>query len=115
MRIAFDDFGTGFASLTHLRDFPVNVLKIDRSFITDLTAGGTATTIVNAMVLLGNNLSMTVVAEGVETPDQAQFLKRIGCQMAQGYLFSKPIQSSTVEKFLASWTANKAAASILAA
>lgn len=100
VRVAFDDFGTGFASLTHLRDFPVDVLKIDRSFITDLTSGGTTAAIVNAMVTLGNNLSIGVVAEGVETNDQADFLKAIGCETAQGYLFGRPMPSSDVARFL---------------
>jgi EAL domain-containing protein (putative c-di-GMP-specific phosphodiesterase class I) len=103
VRIAFDDFGTGFASLTHLRDFPVDVLKIDRSFIKELTAGGATTTIVNAMVSLANDLSMSVVAEGVETQDQERFLRAIGCHVAQGFYFSKPMASPTVATFLADW------------
>ena len=100
IRIAFDDFGTGFASLTHLRDFPVDILKIDRSFITDLTSGGNATAIVNAMVGLGRNLSMSVVAEGVETEDQAEFLSAIGCDIAQGYFFGRPMKAGDVPNFL---------------
>jgi diguanylate cyclase (GGDEF)-like protein len=90
VRIAFDDFGTGFASLTHLRDFPVDTIKIDRSFITRLGQGQNTTTIVNAMVGLAHNLSMSIVAEGVETRAQAEFLKTVGCDAAQGYLFARP-------------------------
>ena len=99
MHIAFDDFGTGFASLTHLRDFPVDILKIDRSFVKDLTSGGNTTAIVNAMVALGRNLSMSVVAEGVETEDQAGFLTAIGCDVGQGYLFGRPMKAGDVPRF----------------
>jgi EAL domain-containing protein (putative c-di-GMP-specific phosphodiesterase class I) len=90
VRIAFDDFGTGFASLTHLRDFPVDIIKIDKSFISHLGQGQNTTVIVNAIVGLAHNLSMSIVAEGVETHAQAEFLKAIGCDMAQGYLFGRP-------------------------
>ena len=100
VRIAFDDFGTGFASLTHLRDFPVDVLKIDRSFITDLAKGGNATAIVNAMTGLARNMSMTVVAEGVETQAQVDFLTAIGCDQAQGYLYSRPVQARIAAKLV---------------
>lgn len=93
MRIAFDDFGTGFASLTHLRDFPVDIIKIDRSFVSKLQQGENATTIVNAIVGMARSLSMSVVAEGVETAAQAAFLEAIGCNMAQGYLFGQPVSS----------------------
>lgn len=94
VRIAFDDFGTGFASLTHLRDFPVDTIKIDRSFITRLGQGQNTTVIVNAMVGLAHNLSMSIVAEGVETQAQAEFLKAIGCDAAQGYLFARPVPAA---------------------
>jgi EAL domain-containing protein (putative c-di-GMP-specific phosphodiesterase class I) len=91
VRIAFDDFGTGFASLTHLRDFPVDTIKIDRSFITRLGQAQNMSAIVNAMVGLAHNLSMSIVAEGVETQAQAEFLKATGCDAAQGYLFARPV------------------------
>lgn len=94
VRIAFDDFGTGFASLTHLRDFPVDTIKIDRSFIARLGQGQNTTTIVNAMVRLAHNLSMSIVAEGVETRAQAEFLRAIGCDAAQGYLFARPVPAA---------------------
>jgi EAL domain-containing protein (putative c-di-GMP-specific phosphodiesterase class I) len=92
--IAFDDFGTGFASLTHLRDFPVDTIKIDRSFIAQLGKAQNAAAIVNAMVGLAHSLSMNIVAEGVETPAQVEFLKGIGCDMAQGYLFARPLPAA---------------------
>jgi diguanylate cyclase (GGDEF)-like protein len=94
VRIAFDDFGTGFASLTHLRDFPVETIKIDRSFISRLGQGQNTTAIVNAIVGLAHNLSMSIVAEGVETQAQAEFLKAIGCDAAQGYLFARPVPAA---------------------
>ena len=100
VRIAFDDFGTGFASLTHLRDFPVDIIKIDRSFISCLGQGGNTTAIVNAMVGLARNLSMCVVAEGVETQTQADFLKSIGCNQAQGYLFGRPQGAAAAVHYL---------------
>lgn len=90
VRIAFDDFGTGFASLTHLRDFPVDTIKIDRSFIDQIGHGHNTTVIVNAMVGLAHNLSMSIVAEGVETQTQAEFLRAIRCDAAQGYFFGRP-------------------------
>jgi diguanylate cyclase (GGDEF)-like protein len=100
IRIAFDDFGTGFASLTHLRDFPVDVIKIDRSFISHLGHGESTTAIVNAIVGLAHNLSMTIVAEGVETEAQAEFLAAIKCDAAQGYFFGRPAPAAVAAKYL---------------
>jgi diguanylate cyclase (GGDEF)-like protein len=99
--IAFDDFGTGFASLTHLQDFPVDIIKIDRSFISKLGHGDNATAIVNAMVGLAHNLSMEIVAEGVETAAQSDFLKAIGCDQAQGYFYGPPRPASAAAQGLA--------------
>jgi EAL domain-containing protein (putative c-di-GMP-specific phosphodiesterase class I) len=100
IRIAFDDFGTGFASLTHLRDFPVDIIKIDRSFISSLGQGENATAIVNAIVGLARNLSMSIVAEGVEADGQADFLRAIGCDVAQGYLYGRPVPSVEAAGYL---------------
>jgi EAL domain-containing protein (putative c-di-GMP-specific phosphodiesterase class I) len=102
VRIAFDDFGTGFASLTHLRDFPVDTIKIDRSFIDQLGQGRNTTVIVNAMVGLAHNLSMSIVAEGVETQTQAEFLRAISCDEAQGYLFGRPVPAELATQHLES-------------
>jgi diguanylate cyclase (GGDEF)-like protein len=90
VKIAFDDFGTGYASLSHLQDFPVDVIKIDRSFVSKLHKGENTTVIVNAIVGLAHSLSKEVVAEGVEMESQASFLKAIGCDQGQGYLFGRP-------------------------
>jgi EAL domain-containing protein (putative c-di-GMP-specific phosphodiesterase class I) len=98
--IAFDDFGTGYASLTHLRDFPVDTIEIDRSFVAGLNKGGCSLAIVNAIVGLGNNLGMDVVAEGVETPTQQEFLSAIGCRFAQGFLFGRPVSAEDAERAL---------------
>jgi EAL domain-containing protein (putative c-di-GMP-specific phosphodiesterase class I) len=90
IKIALDDFGTGFASLTHLLDFPLSVIKIDRSFVARLSTRAGATGLVKAIIEIGNSLGVDVVAEGVETEEQADFLRRIGCGFAQGYLFHRP-------------------------
>ena len=110
--IAFDDFGTGYASLTHLRDFPVDTIKIDRSFVGGLDKGGSSIAIVNAIVGLGNNLGMDVIAEGVETQAQEEFLAAIGCWFGQGFLFGKPVSAEDAERMLllrSQETAHKAA------
>ncbi|MDO6415083.1 EAL domain-containing protein [Sphingomonas sp. BIUV-7] len=100
IRIALDDFGTGFASLTHLQAFPVDVIKIDRSFVGNLSEGSGNAAIVDAVVGLGQRLGMEVVAEGVETPEQAAYLLRQGCGYAQGYLFGKAMPADDAERLL---------------
>jgi diguanylate cyclase (GGDEF)-like protein/PAS domain S-box-containing protein len=101
--LALDDFGTGFASLTHLRKFPVSCLKIDYSFISDLEGEPSSAAIVEAVVELAHRLAMRVVAEGLETSGQAAFLSRIRCDSAQGFLFAKPMAASRVPHFLRTW------------
>jgi len=91
VRIAMDDFGTGHSSLTQLRVFPFDRLKIDRSFVQDLPAGGDAAAIVRAVAGLGRSLGIAVTAEGVETEEQLRQLCAEGCDAAQGYLFSRPV------------------------
>jgi diguanylate cyclase (GGDEF)-like protein len=98
--IAFDDFGTGFASLSHLREYPVDVIKIDRSFVADLGRHAQNPAIVASIVGLGTALSMSVVAEGVETWEQATLLASLGCQIGQGYLFGRPEAAPAAEAFL---------------
>ncbi len=90
VRIAIDDFGTGYSSLSYLRRLPVDIVKIDRSFVTDLARGGAATTLVASILELARSLSLEVVAEGVETPVQQAALTDLGCSFAQGYLFGRP-------------------------
>jgi diguanylate cyclase (GGDEF)-like protein/PAS domain S-box-containing protein len=100
--ISLDDFGTGYASLAHLRQIPVDMLKIDRSFIGDLfpATGHDSAAIVSAIIRLSKGLGMTVVAEGIETQRQAQFLREQGCAIGQGYLFGRPAPKSVVDQML---------------
>ncbi|WP_277981401.1 EAL domain-containing protein [Sphingomonas phyllosphaerae] len=98
--VALDDFGTGYASLKHLREFPVDVIKIDRSFIADLLKDSGDAAIVNAVLGLANQLQIAVVAEGVETPEQAAYLLARNCGHAQGYLFGRPMPADAAEALL---------------
>lgn len=91
IRVAIDDFGTGFSSLSYLSKLPVDTLKIDRSFVTDMTAGPDGLALVSTIITLAHSLSLTVVAEGVETEEQQRLLRLLNCDAAQGYLFCKPV------------------------
>ncbi len=98
VRIAFDDFGTGYASLSMLKRYPLTKLKIDRSFTTDLDGGEIGGAIVNAIISMARNLSLDVIAEGVETRWQADLLRAAGCSLAQGYLFGVPEDAEAFER-----------------
>ena len=94
VRIALDDFGTGYSSLSYLRRLPINILKIDRSFIIDLTSpkeSATSQALVRAIIAMAHSLSLKVIAEGVETPEQLACLKELDCDVIQGYLISRPL------------------------
>jgi diguanylate cyclase (GGDEF)-like protein/PAS domain S-box-containing protein len=91
VRLAIDDFGTGYSSFTYLRRFPVDTLKVDQSFVQEITADPDATTVVDAMINIGKSLKQRVIAEGVETRSQLDFLQRHGCGEGQGYYFSHPV------------------------
>jgi diguanylate cyclase (GGDEF)-like protein len=91
VHLAVDDFGTGYSSLSYLRKFPIDVLKIDRSFVTQITADSDDSTIVNAIINMGKSLKYLVVAEGIETQEQRAYLQSRHCEEGQGYLFSKPL------------------------
>jgi diguanylate cyclase (GGDEF)-like protein/PAS domain S-box-containing protein len=93
VRISLDDFGTGHSSLSHLRDFPVDVLKIDRSFVSQMVGNEGIASIVKAVIDLAQSLSLGVVAEGVETEEQKNLLRAAGCTFGQGWLFGKPVRS----------------------
>src|SRR5690606_15142746 len=92
VRVAVDDFGTGYSSLAYLKNLPVDTLKIDRSFVSGVPLSVADSAIVSAVLTMGRGLGLSVVAEGVETADQLEYLVAQGCEVAQGYYFSKPVQ-----------------------
>ncbi len=100
VKVAIDDFGTGYSSLSYLKHFPVNALKIDRCFIQDVTSDRHDATISLAIIDLAHSLSLEVVAEGVETFEQIEFLREHGCDQVQGYFFSPPLPVAEFEKML---------------
>ncbi len=100
VRLAIDDFGTGYSSLSYLRDFPVDLLKIDRAFVSSLEENKKDRAIVQAIITLAESLELTVVAEGVETLQQANRLRDLGCRLAQGFLFSMPVEAWKAEELL---------------
>ncbi|MEG5017138.1 MULTISPECIES: EAL domain-containing protein [unclassified Microcoleus] len=96
INISLDDFGTGYSSLWSLKNFPLNNLKIDKSFVADLVTGSSGATIVKLAIALGQGLNLQVIAEGVETAEQLAFLRSHQCDMGQGYFFSKPIPAAAI-------------------
>jgi EAL domain-containing protein (putative c-di-GMP-specific phosphodiesterase class I) len=100
VHIALDDFGTGFSSLTHLHRFPLDLLKVDRSFVDRVVQGGRARTIVEATVALAHTLGLRCVAEGVETEEHLDELDALGCDIGQGYLWSKPLAPAELERWI---------------
>jgi diguanylate cyclase (GGDEF)-like protein len=100
VRIAVDDFGTGYSSLAYLRQFPVDSLKIDRTFITGLTLSGEAHALTHTLIQLGKALGLQTLAEGVEQHSQVRQLQREGCDLAQGFLFARPMTPDALERFL---------------
>jgi len=100
IKIAIDDFGTGYSSLSYLKRFPIDSLKIDQSFVKDIPENASSTAIAATIVSMGNNLHMEIIAEGVETREQFEFVKKEKCSKAQGYFFSKPIEASQLELIL---------------
>jgi EAL domain-containing protein (putative c-di-GMP-specific phosphodiesterase class I) len=101
VQLSIDDFGTGYSSLSYLHRFPIDTLKIDRSFVTRMSGQNENTEIVRTIVVLAQNLGMDVVAEGVETNDQLRLLRELGCENGQGYFFSKPVNKHGAEKIIA--------------
>ena len=108
IHLAIDDFGTGYSSLSYLERFPVDSLKIDRSFIAQLSPSGDRPAIARAIVELGRTLDLRVVAEGIEEPDQADWLISLGCAYGQGYLYSRPLGTDAMEAFLAADASRRA-------
>jgi EAL domain-containing protein (putative c-di-GMP-specific phosphodiesterase class I) len=103
IKIALDDFGTGYASLTHLKRFPVDHIKIDRSFVQDLEQDPDDEAIIAAVIGLGRSLNLQITAEGVETTGQAQRLREMGCEYAQGYYFAQPMAGSDLPDLISRW------------
>jgi EAL domain-containing protein (putative c-di-GMP-specific phosphodiesterase class I) len=100
VQLSIDDFGTGYSSLSYLHRFPLNYLKIDRSFVMRLTTDND-NAIVRTISTLARNLGMEVIAEGIETEEQYQQLKMLGCEYGQGFLFSRPVNNEVVQHLLA--------------
>lgn len=100
--LCIDDFGTGYSSLSYLHRFPLSVLKIDRSFISNLKDNQQNLDIVQAITILAHNLDMSVTAEGIETSDQLAFLQALKCEFGQGYFFSKPVDHLQAAALIAS-------------
>ena len=98
--IALDDFGTGYSSLSYLGQYPIDVLKVDRSFVNEVGVSASHEAIVRAILAMGHSLGMVVVAEGVETTVHAEFLRDEGCDILQGYLISKPVPADQATEFL---------------
>jgi PAS domain S-box-containing protein len=101
VRLSIDDFGTGYSSLSRLQRFPVDILKIDRAFISSMEQDHETQEIVRIILLLAHNLGMKVVAEGIEREEHVTLLKELGCDMGQGYLFSRPADAASIEQLLA--------------
>jgi len=98
--LALDDFGTGYSSLSYLKKFPINKLKVDQSFVRDITTDPEDASIVASIISLAHNLELTVVAEGCETAEQLAFIRKYDCEEVQGYLFSKPLVKEDAENIL---------------
>lgn len=107
VELAMDDFGTGYSSLSYLRNYPFDTLKIDRSFVRDITEDITDRELVNAIIAMAHSLDLKVVAEGVETLQQLQHLATQGCEYAQGYYFSKPASPEAIVELLAAQSVQK--------
>ena len=100
MKLAVDDFGTGYSSLNYLRQFPIDTLKIDRSFIKDITTISEDSAITAAIIAMAHRLHLNVIAEGVETEEQLAFLKDYGCDEIQGHLFCEPMPLDEITRFM---------------
>jgi len=100
IKVSIDDFGTGYSSLAYLRELPIDKIKIDRSFITEVASNDSDFTIVKSMIELSHGLGKRVLAEGVETREQLDLLRNIGCDAVQGFFISRPVPESELAKYL---------------
>jgi len=103
VHVAIDDFGTGYSSLAYLSRFPIDTLKIDRSFVADVAKSSEAAALIHTLVQLGKNLGLETLAEGIEDLDQMQFLRDEQCDSGQGYLFARPLGVDQLPEFLNRW------------
>jgi EAL domain-containing protein (putative c-di-GMP-specific phosphodiesterase class I) len=101
IRLAIDDFGTGYASLAYLRELPVDIIKIDPSFVAGLGTDGTLALLTRTIVQVGHDLGIEVVAEGIERPEQLELLRAMGCGLGQGYLVARPMAAREIEALAA--------------
>ena len=113
IKISIDDFGTGYSSLGVLKDLPIDVLKIDKTFVNDVTSKPDDAALVTAVITLAHNLRLKVVAEGVETDEQLKFLRQLHCDEWQGYLYSKPLAVGAFERLLSAPPVQAAGLSVL--
>jgi EAL domain-containing protein (putative c-di-GMP-specific phosphodiesterase class I) len=105
VRLSIDDFGTGYSSLAYLKRFPINTIKIDRAFVRDIPGDADDMAIASVMISLAHSLRLDVVAEGVETVAQRQFMRAHGCELMQGYLLSEPVSAEVFESRMPQWAA----------
>lgn len=102
--MSIDDFGTGYSSLSYLTRFPIQKLKIDKTFVRDLDSDRSDAAVTSGVIALGHSLGLTVLAEGVERLEQLDFLRANGCDEVQGYYFSRPIPAEEFEKLVSGWS-----------
>jgi EAL domain-containing protein (putative c-di-GMP-specific phosphodiesterase class I) len=110
VNLALDDFGTGYSSLSYLKSFPINMLKIDRSFVAEMLTDHTTASIIEAIISMARILGLSVLAEGVEDQSQFAFLKQLGCDAVQGYFVSMPVPAAEFAKLLATFDGSSLAA-----
>ena len=101
VKLSLDDFGTGYASLSYLKRYPFDILKIDRSFVHDIDRSGDSMTLVNAIIAMAHGLKLEIVAEGVETDDQLAYLKSLGCHQVQGFFYGPARPAADITRLLA--------------